>query len=57
MLRALQAAEIAGIRAIVVHAKDQAARSFYEHFGFTPWADNPLQLYLLIKDVLAVAAP
>ena len=57
MLRTLQAADIAGIRAIVVHAKDQAVRSFYEHFGFMPWADNPLELYLLIKDVRGVVAP
>lgn len=57
MLRTLRAADIAGIRAIVVHAKDQAARSFHQHFGFTPWVDNPLQLYLLIKDVRAVVAP
>ena len=53
ILRTLQAADIAGIRAIVVHAKDRAARSFYEHFGFVPWDDNPLQRYLLIKDARA----
>ncbi len=34
MLRTLQAADIAGIRAFVVHAKDENARRFYEHFGF-----------------------
>ena len=54
ILRTLQAADIAGIRAIVVHAKDPAAQTFYEHFGFTAWADNPLRLYLLIKDARAV---
>ena len=43
-----------GIRAIVVHAKDRAARSFYQHLGFVPWADNPLQLYLLLKDARAI---
>jgi GNAT superfamily N-acetyltransferase len=50
LLRTLQAADIAGIRALVVHAKDEPARAFYEHFGFTAWPDNPLQLFMLLKD-------
>lgn len=53
ILRTLQAAEIAGIRAIVVHAKDEPARAFYAHFGFTSWAENTLQLFLLLKDARA----
>src|SRR5580658_5628286 len=36
MHRTAQAADIAGIRAFAVHAKDDHARSFYEHFGFRP---------------------
>lgn len=51
MLRTLQAADIAGIRAFVVHAKDSNARRFYEHFGFLPSITDPLHLYLLIKDI------
>jgi predicted N-acetyltransferase YhbS len=50
VLRTLQAAEIAGIRAIFVHAKDELARAFYERFGFEPSPIHPLQLMLLIKD-------
>jgi len=50
VLRTLQAAEIPGIRAIFVHAKDDRARGFYEHFGFEPSPIHPLQLMLLIKD-------
>jgi hypothetical protein len=34
MRRTLQAADIAGIRALVVHAKDDKARRFYQHFDF-----------------------
>ena len=34
ILRTLQAAEIAGIRAILVHAIDEAAGQFYQRFGF-----------------------
>ena len=33
-LRTLRAADIAGIRAFAVHAKDNVARAFYEHFDF-----------------------
>jgi GNAT superfamily N-acetyltransferase len=51
--RTINAADIAGMRAIVVHAKDDAAGAFYRHFGFQAWPDNPLQLYLLLKDVRA----
>lgn len=51
MARTLQAADIAGIRAFVVHAKDDAARAFYEHFGFAPSPSDPLHLYVLIRDL------
>ena len=51
MLRTFQAADIAGIRAFAVHAKDEAARSFYEHFGFIPSPTDPLHLFVLIKDL------
>jgi len=50
ILRTLQAADIAGIRAIFVHAKDDRARGFYERFGFESTPINPQQLMLLIKD-------
>jgi GNAT superfamily N-acetyltransferase len=51
MRRTLQAAEIAGIRAFAVHAKDETARTFYEHFGFLPSPTDPLHLFVLIKDL------
>ena len=51
MRRTLQAADIAGIRAILVHAKDDNARAFYEHFGFSSFADEPRTLYRLLKDI------
>ena len=50
ILRTLQAADIAGIRAIFVNAKDERARGFYERFGFEPSPIYSLQLMLLIKD-------
>jgi len=50
ILRTLQAADIAGIRAIFVSAKDERVRGFYERFGFEPSPIHSLQLMLLIKD-------
>lgn len=55
MLRTLQASEIAGIRAFVVHAKDDEARAFYERFDFTASPSDPYHLALLMKDVRALA--
>lgn len=51
MLRTLQAAEIAGLRAIIVHAKDDEARAFYEHFDFAPSPSDPHHLMVLLKEV------
>jgi GNAT superfamily N-acetyltransferase len=51
MQRTLQAADIAGIRAFAVHAKDEEARRFYEHFDFIPSPTDPMHLFVLLKDV------
>jgi GNAT superfamily N-acetyltransferase len=51
MRRTIQTADIAGIRALVVHAKDEKARAFYQHFDFVPSPTDPLHLYLLVKDL------
>lgn len=53
MLRTLQAADIAGIRTFAFHAKDDAARSFYEHFGFVASPVEPYHLFRLLKDIRA----
>lgn len=55
LTRTLQAADIAGIRALAVHAKDEAAASFYEHFGFVPSPTDKRHLFMLIKDIRAMA--
>jgi len=57
MLRTIAAADIAGIRAFVVHAKEDTARAFYAHLGFESFTDLPLTLYRLLKDIRAMAAP
>lgn len=49
IVRTLQAADIIGIRALAVHAKDENARRFYEHFNFLPSPTDPLHLFILLK--------
>ncbi len=50
ILRVLVAADGIGIRALLVHAKDEEARVFYERFGFERLPEHPLHLVLLLKD-------
>jgi GNAT superfamily N-acetyltransferase len=45
------AADIVGVRAVMAHAIDDAARRFYEHFQFDPSPVDPFQLMLLLKDL------
>ena len=51
VLRTAQAADIAGIRALAVHAKDEAARQYYEQFDFISSPTDPLHLFVLLKDI------
>ncbi len=53
MLRTLQASDIAGIRAFIVHIKNQNAKAFYEHFNFQPSPTDPYHLFILLKDIKA----
>jgi GNAT superfamily N-acetyltransferase len=56
MLRTLQAADIAGIRAFAVHAKDEDARNFYLKFDFIPSPSDPMHLFVLLKDVRRIVS-
>jgi GNAT superfamily N-acetyltransferase len=53
--RALQVADVIGVRALAVHAKDDRAVAFYRHFGFTPSPTDPRHLFMIIKDVRLAA--
>jgi GNAT superfamily N-acetyltransferase len=55
--RTSQVADIVGVRSLVVHAGDEAAAAFYRHFGFVPSPTDSLHLFMLIKDIRAVASP
>ncbi|WP_225977476.1 hypothetical protein [Nostoc sp. CENA543] len=45
------AADILGIRTLLVHAKDEQARAWYENFDFEPSPTDPLHLFLMLKDI------
>ena len=53
VLRIIQASEIAGVRAILVHAISNRAKSFYEKHGFTPSPTDPMTLLITIQDAKA----
>jgi GNAT superfamily N-acetyltransferase len=51
MSRALSVAEQAGMRLLLVHALNDEARAFYEHFGFEASPTDAMNLQLLVKDI------
>ena len=53
MLRAEQAAETVGVRAVLMQAIDTTARSFYLRSGFSPSPIDEMRLMLLMKDLRA----
>lgn len=52
--RTAQAADIAGIRCLLVHAKDDAARQWYESWEFEPSQTDSYHLFLILKDLKAL---
>jgi GNAT superfamily N-acetyltransferase len=53
LLRTAQAADIAGIRALLVHAKDEIARQWCLNWEFEPSPSDPFHRFLLMKDIKA----
>lgn len=52
LIRVANAAEEVGVRALLVHAKDEGARAFYmRQAEFEPSPTDPLHLFLLLKDL------
>ncbi len=49
LLRAVRALEIAGLRAFLVHAKDESAKAFYAKLGFQPSPHNEFHLFLKVS--------
>ena len=51
LLRCLAVADSVGIAVLLVHAQDEPARQFYEHFGFEAGALDSRTLMLRVKDI------
>jgi GNAT superfamily N-acetyltransferase len=51
LIRCATAADAIGIRAVLVHAKNQQAAAFYSRVGFVSSPTDPMHLMLLIKDI------
>jgi len=56
VLRTLQAAEIAGIRAILVHAISERAKRFYERWGFISSPIDPMTLMITVAEARKAVA-
>jgi hypothetical protein len=50
----LQAAEIAGVRAILVHAISEAAKRFYEKYGFVTSPAGPMTVMIAIAEAAKI---
>jgi hypothetical protein len=59
MTRTLGAADTIGVRAMLVHAIDDDARSLYPRHGLEPSPTDHLHMMILIKDIASAldAAP
>ena len=57
IIRSVRAAELIGVRALLVHAIDDDPRKFYSDFGFAPSPTDPMHLLLLIKDARRIVDP
>ena len=52
LLRTLQASEIAGIRALLLHAASDSAKRFYLQYGFAESPIDPMTLMITLPDLL-----
>ncbi len=53
MIRTVAVSEEAGTRLMLAHALNEAAASFYLHFGFEASPSDPKNLQMLVKDIEA----
>jgi GNAT superfamily N-acetyltransferase len=57
VLRTIQAADIAGIRVLLVHAISEAAKRFYEKCGFAASPVDPMTLMITIIEAVRILSP
>jgi ribosomal protein S18 acetylase RimI-like enzyme len=51
--RAIAVSQNAGVRALLVHALNDQAKKFYEHYGFQESPQHPMTLMLRLTTVKA----
>jgi GNAT superfamily N-acetyltransferase len=51
LLRTFHAADIAGIRAVLLHAVSEDAKRFYAHHGFSESPIDPMMMMITLADV------
>jgi GNAT superfamily N-acetyltransferase len=51
MFKALEVAQSVGVRILLIHAKDDDAKSFYMHYGFVESPFDPLVMVMLLRDL------
>jgi GNAT superfamily N-acetyltransferase len=51
MLKALEVAQSVGLRVLLIHAKDDEAKTFYMHYGFVESPFDPFVLMMLLRDL------
>ena len=57
MLRAYQASQIVGARALVIHAESERARDFYLHLAeFDTSPTDPMHLVVLMSEIEQITA-
>jgi GNAT superfamily N-acetyltransferase len=54
LLRAAKAADTIGARALLVHAQDDQAKGFCQHFNFEPSLSDPYHLLIIMKDLMRI---
>jgi GNAT superfamily N-acetyltransferase len=57
VLRVIGAAEMIGVRALLVHAISEEAKGFYERWGFRPSAVEPMTLMITIEEAQNMLGP
>lgn len=53
LMRTVQAADLAGIRAVMVHAISEEAKDFYLRAGFVESPHHPMTLFLTLEEIRA----
>jgi GNAT superfamily N-acetyltransferase len=54
LLRTMQAADIAGIRAILVHAISESVKRFYEGYGFVASPLDPMTVMITVAEAAKI---